>query len=424
MGQYYGSSKYGTFLYGTTALVDYLATDFTVRRGAEGPQVVITWTDPPANNALYNQGQYGGFQYGQALVDKVRLVRKKFDYPQDINDGVTLYEGLGQEYYGDLALEENTYFYYTLFSHRIVDDTWYSSANVQGFSVALDSQQFIRRLFHWLPEIHRDLDRIDREDEMKALAETQETTGDLSGEYFHLDEDGTKKRGQLERFIRWLEVELGAVKGFTDNLPTVYDVDTCPEDLLPHLAAITGAIINWDIPLPRRRLEIKFAIAVYKTKGTVPGIERIVWSITGFHALVDPWFDNILITNTEGRETAPLATDVIAWKLYESFGDVIDRVIDPEGMFMFKNFGIFARMDPRATLTKAQIDKVNRILVDFIPALSRADLFFLDPLNEEEWNLLDFDEGVGVKDFLVNWLITNNATNITNSNHYVAAQYP
>jgi phage tail-like protein len=405
----YGQSKYGTFLYGTTTLVDILANDFAVRRGAEGPQVVITWASPTS----------------VSHIDKVRLVRKEFDYPQDINDGVTLYEGADfDHYYGDLEVVENRYFYYTLFSHRVADDTWYFASETQGFSVALDSQQFIRRLFKWLPEIHRDLDRIDREADMVALDETQETTGDLKGEFFHLDEDGSTDRGQLERFLRWLEVELGAVKGFIDNLPTVYDVDSCPEDLLPHLAAITGAVINWDIPLPRRRLEIKYAIQVYKTKGTVPGIERIVWTVTGFHALVDPWYDNILLTNTEGRTTCPFTDDVRAWKLYESFGDVISRVIDPEGMFMFKNFGIFARMDPRATLTQAQVEKVQRILADFIPALSRADLFFLDPLNEEEWNILDFDEGVGVKDFLVNWLFTNAASKVTNSLHYVAAQYP
>lgn len=402
----YGQSKYGTFLYGTTTLRDILANDFEVRRAFEGPQIVISWNAPNA----------------PSQIDKVRLVRKEFDYPQDINDGLTLYDGTNFTFYfGDKDVKENTYFYYTLFSHRVFDDTWYFAGEVQGFSVALDSMQFVRRLFHWLPEIHRDLDRTT---EQLALNEVQETSGSLRGEFFHLDENGSIDRGQLERFIRWLEIEFGGAKGFIDNLTTLFDVDRAPENMLPHLAAITGAVINWDIPLPRRRLEIKFAIQVYKTKGTVPGIERIVWSITGFHALVDPWFDNILFTNRVDRTTCPPASDLIAWKLYESYGDRIDRVIEPGGMFMFKNFGIFARMNPRAVLTQAQVEKIIRVLGDFIPALSRADLFFIDPLNTEPWNLLDFDEGVGLKDFQVNWLWTNQATQTTNSNHWVAAQYP
>jgi phage tail-like protein len=403
---YYGQSKYGTFLYGSTTLADLIAQDFEVRRAFEGPQIVITWEDPIKVH----------------LLDKVRLVRKEFDYPQDINDGVMLYEGLAQKYYSDKDLKENTYYYYTLFSHRVADDTWYFAAEVQGFSVALDTLQFLQRLWYWVPDVHRDLDRKDGV--LFALQELQRIVEPFLGETFHLNEDGKIDRGQLQRFLRLLEIELGTAKGFTDNLETCIDVDRAPENLLPYLAGITGADINWDIPLPRRRLEIRYAISVYRTKGTAPGIERQVWTVTGYHALVDPWYDNLLFTNDPNTTTAPLADDVVAWKLYESYGDPIARVIDPNGMFFFKNFGIFARMDPRAILTQAQVDKINRILGDFIPALSRADLFFLDPLNEEEWNLLDFDEGVGVKDFVVNWLFTNQATNTTNSLHYVAAQYP
>ncbi len=69
----------------------------------------------------------------------------------------------------------------------------------------------------------------------------------------------------------------------------ILNVDKTDADYLPLFAALVGIDFNYDIPIPRKREEIKRAVEVYKTKGTIPGIKRFCHNIMGIDPEIDEW---------------------------------------------------------------------------------------------------------------------------------------
>ena len=111
---------------------------FRVWRGYEGLQIVINWPTP------------------QSGVDQIKIMRKLFDWPSSVTDGVCL---VTESYpfslnsYSDRELTAYQVYYYVMFLHRL-DGTWYTDRHLRGKTFPLPTGYFELGLWDRLPGVY------------------------------------------------------------------------------------------------------------------------------------------------------------------------------------------------------------------------------------------------------------------------------
>lgn len=102
--------------------------------------------------------------------------------------------------------------------------------------------------------------------------------GQLPGEYYkandtYIDING---EGLLERYLRNFGMEVDEnIKPFIDNFMDLFDAAKCQKQLLTHLSFMLGSPISLDNSESIIRKVLKYAVQMYKIKGTVGSFDML-----------------------------------------------------------------------------------------------------------------------------------------------------
>jgi len=251
--------------------------NLTIKRGAEGPQLVLNWTLPTL------------------AFTSLRIRRRKAAHPETTTEGVEVLSTTTLTSFSDTGVTGGEMFYYTIFTEEPAG-VFTFNATTQVSEIALSSGFFEDRMYlDYLPALYRVSDRG------ATIERVLTATTASDGEKFNLTEDGVTGKGPLQRFLKIFGVLFDEIRGLTQFTAALLDVDRVPSEFLGDLGAIIGIEFNPDIPILRQRQEIKRAVEIYKVKGTLGSIETLVEGITNLNITVDEKCDNILIFNRTDR---------------------------------------------------------------------------------------------------------------------------
>jgi hypothetical protein len=93
-------------------------------------------------------------------------------------------------------------------------------------------------------------------------------------------------QGLLRALLSALGVGLDAVQADVLRLLDDMFVDTCDPRLIPVIADLVGIQVDRQIPAPRQRHQVKYALHLRRRRGTAEAIETLCWQRTGFRATV------------------------------------------------------------------------------------------------------------------------------------------
>lgn len=379
-----------------------LVKNARIRRGLEGPQLVVEW-DAPDSIPL------GGV---------TRVVRKLYEFPLNKDDGLVVFEGpTGDGFVADIELDACRCYYYTIFILDPLDGTWNYSIATQVSEIAIGTGFFTNKLFDLLPNIYvlgdKLLEKEVRDTGVFPLFPVLDTDGH---EWFNIHEntDTTKepkKRGPLSRFLKDLAIEPDIVKGLIDCMPVLWDVDETCCGTLPALGEIIGLEVNREFPCGKQREEIKQQVAILKLKGTKTAIEARARLISGLTANVQECCGNILISNRLDRTSLKFPNPGLGSR-YQLFGD--DTDFTPGGFCSFNSFGIFFELECDDCLSCQVVAKLNRVMPTEYPICRTGHFVFVDCTFVEEYDrdieeeYTDEEEDKFVEDLRTQcWLISN-----------------
>jgi len=320
--------------------------DFEVRRGLEGRQIVIKWGTIP-------------FTY-----ESIRLVRKKLAYPEHINDGVVLISESPptSKYYIDLDIDILNIYYYQLFYYKASTD-WVAETTLRGRAFTFDTGFFQNKLWELMPgQFHAD------DDNSRQLALEPEADENYDFELRKLHDDRLIDMGELRRFLKIFALYMDEIKGLIDFMPVLFDVDNTDPDFLPLIAELVGVTFNREITIPRQRAEIRNAIFSYKRKGTIPGIESFVSNVSGYKTVVYESKKNVAKFNDGRTKFLNFSTGrpgALRIEENDSFSYLMG--FDEKHYIGYDKLWIIIYLEESYSLDKFQIDKINRLMSEWIP---------------------------------------------------------
>lgn len=120
------------------------------------------------------------------------------------------------------------------------------------------------------------------------------------GYLFSLLPEGVRLRlgTEGERFLSLFDAELDELKEEIDDIVNLVDVDNCPVELLPYLGALVGLDTSelYGVPTEDYREQVKWAVRVWKNKGSLAGILYFCRVALGLPTEVRPYRLNLLTT--------------------------------------------------------------------------------------------------------------------------------
>lgn len=263
-----------------------IPAEFSVRRGYEGPQIIIEWSAPVA----------------AASVTEIRLIRRLFGFPGSITDGDVLFAGApAATTIADLNVEACKCYYYKLFVTTTTPEVC-STADVEQFVIPIQTGFFADKLFQLMPELYKNRDKKLELGEPGKIALVQ-GPGIASPEVYNFGENGTIRRGELQRFLRLFGPMLDEPKGLLDCLLNQLDVDEACIPNLAHIAGLLGLDLNFELSPRNMRNEVRLQVEFLKQKGTKPGLIARLRSVSGVTGIIVEQCERLLITSDPTRTT-------------------------------------------------------------------------------------------------------------------------
>ena len=350
-----------------------LAQSVTIRRGLEGPQLILEWKKP----------------LEIPTGAQIKVLRLLYQFPDNPFVGDVVFEGDADDgYVADLALEACKCYYYTIFTYTPDDDTWRYSPATQAAELAIETGYFANKLFEMLPNLYVLGDKLldaDIETRGASVYPLFPTFDSTHHEWFNIHENTNpnvepKKRGPLNRFLKDIALEPDIVKGLADCFPNIFDVDETCCGNLQALSGIIGLDLNNEFPCGRQRDEIKEQVAILKVKGTKTAIKARATLITGLETEIQEWCGNILITNRRDRTSLKFPNPGF-WEKYKVFGD--DTSYTPGNGIGFTRFSLFFNLLCDSCVSETTVQKMTRVLPTEFPVCHVGDFNFIDCIFEE-----------------------------------------
>ena len=344
-----------------SSIAEFYIRNLTVNATSEGPQILVKFNQPITSD-----------------FKKIYIVRKIRSYPLNLTDGVKVYEGTNNVY-ADRDVKGGQCYYYSIFTEVNDGTIYFDQAYCSGFAIAFETGFFPEYIYEQTTSNYQVKDATTSK---KVLIEEQTDEGD----YVNINETGESKF-QLQRFFKATKLELDRIKSLIDYSPTLLDIDNCPEYALPYISHLLGVIFNADVPIEARRAELKNIIGIYKTKGTPESIKSQLQSISRLDIELQEYFKNILKSNRNDRTSAKIGP--IWYKAIGLEGDPSANSLnfDENGKYDARKYGVWFIIEDDKTLTKAVVDKTNRILPDHEPA-NAIHLLGAYSENEESMELI------------------------------------
>jgi len=351
-----------------------LATNVLIRRAIEGPQLVLTWTNPD-----------------DAGLSDIEIRRGTNGFPESITDGISVYVDVSPTpsadgAFADVAVDGQVTYYYTIFAK--VTAVWYHDYTTQKREFPLDSREFHLRLWNALPQIYRSKDT---ETLQKALlAQT------VDNEEWNYWEDQIEKYGQLYRFLKVFGVPFGIARELVKYFEVFYDIYNVRDDLLPYLANLIGFELFGGMSLQRQRFLIANAVELYRIRGTMDGAEQFAESNFLAEIQFVEFRNNILESNNV--DLISVSDDPIVLNNWNSPYNTIDYVVDgsPGAQWSYRTIGLFFDDCLRSHITQEMLDIAEDYFQFYLPGTGAWWAF-------DHWNTLWEDQ---FADFL-NWTETD-----------------
>jgi len=345
-----------------------LATNVSIERATEGPQLVLRWT---------NSDDVG-------LTD-VQVRRGLTGYPEDITEGSPIYADASptpseDKIISDIGVDGGVTYYYTIFSR--VSGTWYHDYTTQRREFPLDGREFVIRLWEQLPSFYR---TKDAETLQRILAQT------FDEGWWNYWEDQFVYHGQLRRFLKVFGLPFGNIRELIEYFTKFYSTYDVRDDFLPFIAELIGFTFSGSVSLQRQRFLIANAVALYKVRGTMLGVELFATGNFETVPLLREFRNNVLESDILDRTSVDGSDEVLGD--YGGPWDTIDRVVDgtPGAQWSYRGIGLFFDDVLASEITQDMIDTAARFFSDFIPGTSSWHAFthwdskFEDPFADFSW---------------------------------------
>lgn len=351
-------------------ILQFLVRNLSARRGIDGPQIILTW-DPPEDP--------------ESKVTLIRIVRKLYSYSNSEIDGKIVFEGSPSEVsfadYEDVPA--NKCLYYTIWSFDSSSGEWYSNVSTQVSIVAFyTGDDHWKKLFEFMGEA---IIVFDKDIPSGGLTKIPlDLTFADDGEAFNLHEIGERK-GQLARFYKIIGALVDEAKELISDIPNQRNVNEACSEYLPLIASIIGFDVNREIPISRQRLEISNRVAILKIKGTIPSIEAILQSVTGFDVEVKEWCENQFISN-KIKSLTPKSNSLD----FTNIGTINDTVHYSVGRHNKSRscnaISIFINLlSSKKCLPLSVIKKSARALKEVLPICVHHEMIWKDEIYVEEY---------------------------------------
>ena len=372
-----------------------IATAVTVVRALDGPQLVITWTNPVPGGPAFQQ---------------VMVRRGLVDWPITITAGEQIYNDATPPTEGatimvsDTAVVGQQAYYYTVFTK--IAGTWYYDSTTQRKIVAHDNSDFHARLWSGLPEVYRV-----RDSETGQAGLTLTTGSD--GAKWNINDDQTVTFGQLYRFLKVFGLQVGQIREFIKYFGQFYSAQNVDSGILPHLASLIGLTLISGTTLTKQRFLIDNAVDLYKIRGTMAGVARFVDGNFSASPLYVEFRNNVLETNDVNKTV--LDFDDIVFADMGGPWETVDYVLDftSGAQWSYRALGLFFET-LKSDITTTMLDTAEAYLAEFLPGtVNWLAWAHWDTLNMED----DFDDFVA-------WVETDPQSVLAATSGYAVYTHP
>lgn len=240
----YGVDFLGSSYYGATSYVDFDASPFVVEPFGYGG-LRLLWVPP------------------SGAWDLLRIVRNSYGAPDWEDDGTVVAEETGPntaEFF-DQSLSGGRFYYYAIFVRETATQQWHRAATASGLTIRDFDQG--GTFFRWLPGWFQE------QDEMLGTVRA-----------------GLPEPGPLKKFLDVTGLAASLVRTEYNSLRWTRNPDKISGNLLPPLAQQFGVPVEPAIGMRRTRFWTRDAVFLYRRKGTLPGIQGITTTVTGWDSRV------------------------------------------------------------------------------------------------------------------------------------------
>jgi hypothetical protein len=343
---------------------EILPSSFSVERTLEGPQILIEWGDIENTEA----------------IGSITIVRRTQRYPNSVNDGEVVFSGNPESgFYNDLDAEPNKYYFYKLFSRRLIDNKYVSSDDHQGFDITYQSGYFNDFMYEELLPPSFRIDDHENAEKKNLFEPVDEYTDPDEHDIINHIEDG-EFEPQLKRIMKTISRQFDQIKELIDQLSVITNIDKTGPKEVKEMAKLFSINLNTELSLEEQRNNIKRGVEKVKNKGTESGIEDDTVTSTGFPSKVVPGYEWLLTSNNDNSTSFDI--------------DRVDQMNmgtpDNEANFSwggltgsidYNSTIIFLFLNSSSPLTSKKIEQLNKNLQENALALN-YEIFAVDSKTE------------------------------------------
>jgi len=236
---YYSAKSFPLSYYGPDSPISFTAEDFFGQSVGYG-QVNLTWITPTGAWA------------------KLRIVKNKYGYPININDGQTIFEttrGNDPQFYLDVNRpNEPKVFYYSVFVFETTQLSWVLAGRTTGLSVYNYGTQ--TRLYDYLPDV------------MKLVSP--------------YSAGSSTDNKDLKDFLSVFGFKFDYIKSLAQLSKEKYNTEKTVGTLIPPLLNQFGVTYEPEIGFERSRVLLRDVLLIEKTKGSRDGLKSYIKGFTGW----------------------------------------------------------------------------------------------------------------------------------------------
>lgn len=223
------------------------------------------------------------------------------------------------------------------------------TAATRASATTTDRYELGARMYSQLPEIYR------RHDVVAAQ---------LPPAWAALPEADSSS-GQLYRFLDLMGSTGDYLRSRAEGMLDLHDFRSADSRLLPLMASWIGWDLDFAASIPEQRHEIRYASALYRMTGTIPGCMIWVRRLSGWNGRIKEFGRNVFFSNDLGNPSDPTdkgsltvdtsnATLVANIKTYDDDVDyTYDTGTDLDSWYSYNTVGIFLKPADGATADDA-----------------------------------------------------------------------
>lgn len=273
----------------------------TLRRGDDGPQIVVTWVAPVAAGS----------------VTSIRVIRRQVTYPANESDGTILYSGTpATASFADLQVPPGECTFYAVWAQvSTLGNRWVTHPQGRGEEIPIQTGFWGPQLLRMMGDVYTDVESAciaEKAPDTSTLEQTQADAGAVTGAPIDKEEFnfGTiPKTGALGKYLAIIGPYLDEIDGLIHALSDQFDPRLACSKFLPKIAEEIGFKLNTELTVDAQRREILGRLKYLQSKGTSTAIASLILDVSGLVARVEELCDRIIISADVRRFGPPRPED-------------------------------------------------------------------------------------------------------------------